>query len=138
MNKRGQSLPLNTLIIIILVVIVLIVVAIFFLGGTSSLSRSIRSIFFGTTAGTDLSLALEICEQRCEQAKSLPTDTLRRNSAFCKVGFDIDKSNDGTIGEDEDGLLCGSELDVSCQFNGADICSKPSTPPPTPPPTGQS
>ena len=120
MNKRGQSLPLNTLIIIILVVIVLIVVAIFFLGGTSSLSRSIRNIFFGTTAGTDMNLALEICEQRCEQAKDLPATpaTIRQKSAYCATGFDIDRNNDGRIGgegaEDEIGQKCKNELNVPC------------------------
>src|SRR3989344_849776 len=114
MNKRGQSLPLNTLIIIILVVIVLIVVAIFFLGGTSSLSRTIRSIFFGTTAGTDLSLALEICEQRCEQAKDLPV-TLRPGSAYCAQTFDIDRTNDGRLeGEDEVDQNCYEHLKVPC------------------------
>ena len=45
MNKRGQELSLNTLIVIILLVIALVVIAVFFLGGTSSLSKSIRSIF---------------------------------------------------------------------------------------------
>src|SRR3989344_750301 len=105
MNKRGQELSLNTLIVIILLVIALVVIAVFFLGGTSSLSRSIRSIFYGTTAGTDLNLALQTCEQRCEAAKNLPSDPadLRKESAYCKVPFNIDRNNNGKI-DDEPNL----------------------------------
>jgi len=107
MDKRGQSLPLNTLVIIILVVIVLIVIAVFFLGGTSSLSKSIRSIFFGATAGTDRSLAVEICNQRCEQAKNLPSNVLKMNSAYCRNGFDIDLDRDGkTESQEERDIRC--------------------------------
>lgn len=68
--KKGQELSLNTLIVIILLVIVLIVVAVFFLGGTSSLSKSIRSMFYGNN--TDL---------------SMPTKDIPKNTA-CKVGCD--------------------------------------------------
>ena len=122
MNKRGQELSLNTLIVIILLVIALVVIAVFFLGGTSSLSRSIRSIFYGTTAGTDLNLALQTCEQRCEAAKNLPATPveLRKNSAYCKVFFDIDRNNDGKIDETasgglkEKGLSCLTDLGLSC------------------------
>ncbi len=106
MNKRGQSLPLNTLIIIILVVIVLIVVAVFFLGGTSSLSRSIRNIFYGTTAGTDVTLARQICEQRCEAAQGMDLERAKK-TAYCTSEFSIDKNNDGKIeGEGEIGVNC--------------------------------
>ncbi len=107
MNKRGAELPLSTLIVIILVVIVLIVVAIFFLGGTTSLSRTVRSIFFGTTAGTDLNLAVEQCKNHCVNAQSLPSNTQLR-SGYCTVNYDIDKNNDGNIvaGEDDVDIRC--------------------------------
>ena len=97
MNKKGAELPLNTLIVVILVVIVLIVVSVFFLGGTSSLSRSIRNIFYGTTAGTDVNLAVEICRNRCQDALALPTspESIRKNSAYCKSPFELDLDNDG-------------------------------------------
>lgn len=104
MNKRGQGLPLETIIVIILVVIVLIVIAVFFLGGTSSLSKSIRSIFFGTTAGTDEQLAIQNCEQRCEQANNLPK-TARATSAFCSFPFNIDKDKDGEADKDGDNFV---------------------------------
>ena len=113
MNKRGAELPLSTLIVIILVVIVLIVVAVFFLGGTSKLSESIRNIFYGTTAGTDLSLAVEICEQRCEQAKNLP-DNLRSTSAYCRSGQNIDFDGDGKLEQQNEGATDGDEFDVLC------------------------
>lgn len=94
MAKRGQSLPLNTIIIAIIVVVVLIAIITFFLSGTSGLTRTIRSVFYGTTAGTDKVLAVQTCEQRCEQAKSMP-ENLRRTSAYCASSFNIDENNDG-------------------------------------------
>ena len=120
MNKRGQALPLNTLIIIILVVIVLIVVAVFFLGGTSKLSQSIRTIFYGTTAGTDVVLAREICEQRCESAKGGTT------LAYCKLVQDIDRDGNGEL---EEGLTGNNkEIGVTClQLMGNSHCSRPGT-----------
>ncbi len=121
MDKRGQELSLNTLVIIILLVIALVVIAVFFLGGTSSLSKSIRSIFFGTTAGTDLSLAVETCQQRCEQAKSLPTG-VQETSAYCKSTFNMDTDNDGNI--DIVANCGGGTIGVKCFDNeNKEICS---------------
>jgi len=120
MNKRGQGLPLNTLIIIILVVIVLIVVAVFFLGGTSSLSKSIRNIFYGTTAGTDVTLARNICDQRCEAAQGLEFSAAQR-TAYCSSKFNIDENNDGKIaGSSETGKTCyDSPISHRCNLAGA-------------------
>src|SRR3989338_9129405 len=94
MAKRGQSLPLNTIIIAIIVVVVLIAILTFFLSGTSGLTRTIRSVFYGTTAGTDKVLAVQTCEQRCEQAKNMPA-TIRKNAAYCTSSFNIDEDSDG-------------------------------------------
>ena len=115
MDKRGQGLPLNTLILTILVVIVLIVVAVFFLGGTSKLSQSIRNIFFGTTAGTDLSLAREICETRCVSAQD-SNDVAR--TAFCSTPFELDLDNDGVVevinNEPKQFYCSGGDIGVTC------------------------
>ncbi|MEK6826348.1 MAG: hypothetical protein AABX90_01830 [Nanoarchaeota archaeon] len=122
MNKKGAELPLNTVIIIVLVVIVLLVVAFFFLGGTSNLSKSVRSIFFGATAGTDLSLAREICEQRCQAAASVPTGG---RTAYCDTPFYLDLDNDGKaeVGTENKPIshYCNpsggtSEINVQCQY----------------------
>ncbi|MEK6934779.1 MAG: hypothetical protein AABW46_02775 [Nanoarchaeota archaeon] len=121
MDKRGQELSLNTLVIIILLVIALVVIAVFFLGGTSSLSQSIRSIFHGAKGGTDLSLAVEICQQRCEQAKSLP-ETLVKNSAYCDQPFELDLNNDGEAERDDSGVVkfyC-SDPDIGVKCSGID------------------
>lgn len=95
MNKKGAELTLNTVIVGILVVLVLIVVVTFFVGGTTGLTRTIRGVFYGTTAGTSEVLAVQSCESRCDQASLLPTPTLRRKSAFCAQPFEIDKDNNG-------------------------------------------
>ena len=101
--KRGQGLPLTTIIIAILVVVVLVVLVAFFLGGTTSITRGIKSLFFGTTAGTDLTIAIETCRNRCDQAQTLPNDDLKKNSAYCKTPFHIDFDKDGEVDVDEKG-----------------------------------
>lgn len=102
MNKKGADLTLNTIIIGILVVLVLVVLVAFFLGGTAGLTKTIKSIFFGTTAGTDQTIAIETCRQRCDQLDTLVSDkdaaarkTIIPASAFCNAPFKIDKDNDG-------------------------------------------
>jgi len=133
-GKRGQGLPLNTIVLAILVVVVLVVIVAFFLGGTTGLTRTIRGIFFGTTAGTDLTIAIETCKARCDQATLLPMD-LQKSSAFCMQPFHIDKDGNGeaefnTVGGKKvyDEFYCGDYalakfggdvelLSVPCEFS---------------------
>ena len=96
MNKKGQSLSLNTIIIGILVVLVLIVLAVFFIGGFGSLSGKIKNFLGITTAGTDLEVALLECQNRCQRAQSLP-ENLRHTSAYCVSSFLIDRDNNNEI-----------------------------------------
>lgn len=107
MNKKGAELPMNALIVIILVVIVLIVISILFLGGTSGLSKSIRSIFYGTTSGTDINLAVVQCDNHCSNAQALPAAT-RSISGYCRTTYDIDLTGDGKISieDKEAGIKC--------------------------------
>ena len=91
MGKKGQGLPLTTIIIAILVVVVLIVIVAFFLGGTASITDTIKRVFFGTTAGYDLNLAIQTCQSRCEAAKELPA-TARTGHAYCQSGLAVDRN----------------------------------------------
>mgnify|MGYP001558648144 CR=1 FL=1 len=93
-HTKGQGLPLTTIVIAILVIVVLVVLVAFFLGGATGVTRGIKRIFFGTTAGTDLTVAVENCRQYCEQAKVLP-ENLRTSSAYCTQYFNIDNNGDG-------------------------------------------
>tara|TARA_Y100000034_G_C6898881_1_gene415071 strand:+ start:1922 stop:2425 length:504 start_codon:yes stop_codon:yes gene_type:complete len=93
-SKKGQGLPMNTVIITILVILVLVVVAAFFLGGTSNLVTKIREIFYGSISGTDRTFASGTCQQRCDQLQILPKSQLG-NSAYCQDYFNIDSDNDG-------------------------------------------
>jgi hypothetical protein len=95
MNKKGVDLAINTIILAVLVVLVLIVVTTFFLGGFGRVTEVISRVFFPITAGTDLAIAAQNCDQRCDQAKLLP-DNLQRNSAFCNSAYNIDKNGDGS------------------------------------------
>lgn len=94
MSRKAQALPMNTVIIAILVVLVLVVVAAFFLGGTGGIMKTIRSIFHGTTAGTDRVLAMDICKTRCDQIQTW-SHVAAKDSAYCKQPFKIDSDNDG-------------------------------------------
>ncbi|HLC71957.1 MAG TPA: hypothetical protein VJH37_00070 [Candidatus Nanoarchaeia archaeon] len=94
MSRKAQGLPLNTVILAILVVLVLLVVGAFFLGGTSGISKTIRGIFYGSTAGQDRVFAVQTCNQRCDSLKLLPTSALP-DSAYCKQTFSIDTDNNG-------------------------------------------
>lgn len=91
MDKKGQGLPLTTIILAILVVVVLIVLIAFFLGGSSSIFDSIKRVFFGTTAGYDLNLAIQTCQSRCESAKELPS-LAKPKHAFCTSSLAVDYS----------------------------------------------
>tara|TARA_Y100000310_G_C20159543_1_gene568513 strand:- start:69 stop:515 length:447 start_codon:yes stop_codon:yes gene_type:complete len=95
MKKRGQGLPLNTIIIAILVVLVLVAIVAFFVGGSSGIIKTIKGVFFQTTAGTDMPLAIQTCNQRCGLAEQLPSATTRMSSAFCESYFNIDSDFDG-------------------------------------------
>ena len=139
MNKKGVDLTINTIIIAVLVVLVLIVVTTFFLGGFGRVTEVISRVFFPIASGTDLTIASQTCEQRCEQAK-LISDTLRRNSAFCKASFNIDQDGNGFAdrvdGNDEDKgkpfvkYYCYRQTDspteislgVLCQAGDSSIC----------------
>ncbi len=93
-QKKGEGLPLNTIIVAIMVVVVLVVIVSFFLGGATGITNTIKRVFFGTTAGTDLTLAVETCRQYCSQAEGLPKE-LQGTSAYCKQNFNIDEDRDG-------------------------------------------
>src|SRR3989344_4508231 len=94
MSKKGQGLPLTTIIIAVLVVVVLIVIVAFFLSGSSSLIGTIRNIFIKTYAGTDEALARQICEQRCSAAQDWSVEA-QKSSAFCTDAFNIDGDRNG-------------------------------------------
>ena len=122
MLKRGQELSLNTLIVIILLIIVLVVVAVLFLGGSSSLTKQVRGTLYGATSGTDKDFAVRSCEQRCESAKNMPSDDLRKNSAFCKTGFEIDFDNSGNIDKPNERDVKCKDLGITCFINSRDVC----------------
>lgn len=101
LSKRGQGLPLTTIIIAIMVIVVLIVIVTFFFSGSTSITDSIKRVFYGTTAGTDLALATENCKAYCQQAEGLAPEQ-RDTSPYCTKFFLIDKDNSGEADYDPD------------------------------------
>lgn len=95
-NKKGVALSLNTLIIAILVIVVLVVIVGFFLFGFQGLSDQIKNVFYRTITGTDRTLAMQNCEQYCDQAEQLNDKNLISSvSAYCNTYFNIDEDGDG-------------------------------------------
>jgi len=104
-NKRGATLTLNTIIVAILVIVVLVVLVGFFLFGFQGLSDQVKKVFFGVTTGTDRTLAMQNCEQYCDQAEQLKDANLIKTvSAYCNKFFYIDDDGDGEaefVGQDK-------------------------------------
>jgi hypothetical protein len=108
LHKRGQGLPLSTIVLLIIVVVVLILIVAFFLGGATGITSTIKNVFFGATAGTDMTLALENCRQYCEQAKTFETGPQKSESPYCKRFEHIDVDGDGEAdiqGENENEVI---------------------------------
>lgn len=113
MNKQGQELTLSTIITAILVVIVLVLVVTFFLGGFAGLTSKVKDIFFGATAGTSQTLAVQNCRTYCDNAKLLP-ENLQKTSPWCTRKQKIDTNDDGTWEEGVDEEKGCAELGLSC------------------------
>ena len=113
MNKRGQSLSMNTIIITILVVIVLVVIALFFTGGMNSLTNKIKA-FFGAQL-TDLQEASARCNAYCTNYQTTESALLRDQimQNFCYDEFQVDINGNGIYDENEKGLTCSS-AGISC------------------------
>ena len=115
MNKKGQGLPMNTVVMAILVIVVLILVLTFFFGGFTGLSNKIRLIFFGSLEGTSITLAEQNCDQYCTQLQLRANPNIE-TSAFCKLR---------PVDEDEDGQADVSKncegFGVSCVLDGSQV-----------------
>ncbi len=89
------DIELSKIVTFIIVAVVLIVVVAFFLGGTTAITKTIKGIFFGVTAGTDKTFAIESCKQYCEQARNFDDVRDKQNSAYCTRFVHIDSDLDG-------------------------------------------
>ena len=93
-HKKGD-IELSKIVTFIIVAVVLIVVITFFLGGATNISKAIRNVFFGVTAGSDKGLAIENCKQYCMQVQGYTDIDLKKSSPYCTYWVKIDNNNDG-------------------------------------------
>lgn len=120
MNKKGQGLPMNTVVIAIIVIVVLILVVTFFFGGFSNLSERIKEVLGTGTSGMSETLALQSCERYCDNLKIKTFDDeseLRvaadRNFCFPR---EVDLNGDGVVGIGEEAVTCPL-LNIPCKVN---------------------
>lgn len=64
LNKRGQALPMTTIIIVILVILVLVIVAAAFTGGMKTMFEKIKS-FLRVYSAADEEAARQMCDTWC-------------------------------------------------------------------------
>lgn len=117
MNKRGQGgLSMDTIIIAVIAIIVLLLIVTFFTGGMATIFGKIRNVFSGGTAGYDIDLAKNNCQDYCTRAQGLATDSEKQKSTYCTYSFKIDNDpKDGKIDEKESYYYCmGNAIGVSC------------------------
>src|SRR3989338_7143131 len=93
--KRGQGLPMSTIVIAIIVLVVLVLLILFFTGGTGKIGEKIAAVFQGSTGGDDMASSIQFCKGYCEKAKLLTSDEEKSNSPFCQKSFLIDTDGDG-------------------------------------------
>lgn len=93
-SKKGMELSLNTIIIAVIVIIVLVSVVAFFLFGFKSLTDKAKMVFFGVTAGSSKSLAMQYCETYCRRAELMPM-SMRIQSSYCSAELLVDSDDDG-------------------------------------------
>ena len=106
-NKKGQDLPVNVIIVAIIVLVVLIIVVAFFAGGFSNIVGKIRGIFGGGVSGQERDIAIQTCQQLCDNAKRLPTST-QGKSGYCTNSYLVD--DDGSSETPPVRSICGSQV----------------------------
>ncbi|MDO8556192.1 MAG: hypothetical protein Q7R96_03395 [Nanoarchaeota archaeon] len=127
-NKQGVEISTNAIIIFVLAALALAVLAYFFLSGTGKTTGTIADIFRTSTAGVTRSLAIETCQQRCDQMQEL-TATQIKKSAYCTKSFYIDDDGDGQADTDDSGkkipYYCEKDLGTSCLVKGQPVTCEP-------------
>jgi len=117
-TKRGQSLPINTIVIAILALLVLVFVILFATGSFSSLFGQTQNI--AESSDTSIVAAQTKCAQWCLTAQSSKTLGEWTSSKFCKDIQLIDTNGDG----ESENYLCNSEvISAACstQIGGGQI-----------------
>jgi hypothetical protein len=117
-TKRGQSLPINTIVIAILALLVLVFVILFATGSFSSLFGQTKNI--GESSDTSIVAAQTKCAQWCLTAQGSKTTSEWTSSKFCKDTQLIDTDGDGA----SETYLCNSDVisaTCSTQIGGEQI-----------------
>lgn len=95
MDKKGQGMPLNTIVIAIVVLIVLIVIVVFFTGGFNTILQSVKGIQPATQ--TDAVAAQTKCSQLCIQAQSITNPDKWKDTGYCRQVNSKDWDGNGKL-----------------------------------------
>lgn len=93
--KKGQGLPLNTIVIAIIVIVVLVAVIVFFTGGFGKIFAGTKG--FESATQTDVVGIQTKCSQLCIQAQSISDPKKWNSTAYCKQVNAKDWEGDGKI-----------------------------------------
>ncbi|MEK6952398.1 MAG: hypothetical protein AABX29_05260 [Nanoarchaeota archaeon] len=116
MNKKGQGgLSMDTIIIAVIAIIVLLLIVTFFTGGMATVFGKIRNVFSGGTAGYDIDLAKNNCQDYCTRAQGLATDVDKEKSTYCTYTFNMDTNDDKKVDDKDTPQHCyASKINVGC------------------------
>ena len=112
MGRKGQALPLNTLVLGALALLVLLVLSYIFMGGTAG---------WGATLAKQMQTYIQNCQSYCEQLRNWASTSGGylslsdvQSSAFCTAVYDTSKYK-GTVADHcyDDGAASG-EIKVKC------------------------
>ena len=105
--KRGQGLPLNTIVLAALAVLVLLLVVGFTTGSLGKLFKGLSSPTSEIDEKAARMKCIELCSKLKEMAsKGVLTEEKAENSEYATIVFSIDLDNDGVLEEDEIGIHC--------------------------------
>jgi len=112
MGRKGQALPLNTLVLGALALLVLLVLSYIFMGGTAG---------WGATLAKQMQTYIQNCQSYCEQLRNWASTSGGylslsdvQSSAFCTAVYDTSKYKGAVADHCYDDRAATGEIKVKC------------------------
>jgi hypothetical protein len=92
MSKKGQGLPVSTIVIVIIAILTLTLIVLFATGTLGDLFGKAQSLT--EAAATDIDAIQAQCSKLCLRAKSAGSLEEYRSGGFCQTTFEITENED--------------------------------------------